>query len=161
MEFNLWETLIAIINFLILLFILRFVLFKPLNKTLQARRTKIQDNIDAAEKLKAEMEAMHAEIQTERANAKQTAQEIIGRAEKAGEAAKDDIIAEARNEADKIISKAKLEIEEEKSRALAAIRGEAADLALLAAGKLLGRSLDDQDHRSLVTKYTEEAGKIQ
>lgn len=161
MEINLFEIIVAIINFLLLLFILRFVLFKPLNQTLQKRRETIEGNLASAEKLKAEMETMHAEVVAERTNAKQTAQEIINRAEQAGETAKNEIIAEARVEADKIMTKAKAEIEDEKMKALQAIRGEATDLALLAAGRLLGRSLNDQDHRQLVAKYTEEAGEIQ
>ena len=161
MELNVFEIGIAIINFLLLLVLLRIFLFKPLFATLKKRKETIAADLKAAEDLKLDMENLRQELIAERNASKQAAQEIITRAEKTGEVAKNDIIAEARTEADKLIAKARIEIEDEKQKALSHIRSEAADLALSAASKLIGRSLDDSDHRELVNKYIEEAGQVQ
>lgn len=161
MSINVFEILISIINFLILLFVLRFVLFKPLFATLRKRKETIAAEIQAAEDARSEMEALREDLIAERAAARQKSQEIVASATKAGEAAKETIIAEAKAEAAKIIAKSQDEIREEKERALSEIRGEAANLAIMAATKLVGRSLDDSDHRELVDSYIEKAGEIQ
>ena len=80
---------------------------------------------------------------------------------KSAEAQKNEFIAEAKAEAQKIKDKAQAEIQDEKEKVLGEIRNEAATLALLAASKLIDRSLTDADHKQLVDKYIQEAGELQ
>jgi F-type H+-transporting ATPase subunit b len=50
------------------------------------------------------------------------------------------------------------EIEAEKQRAIAELRGEVADLALAAAGRVVGESMTDQRQRRLVEEFLATAG---
>ena len=148
-------------NFIVLVVVMYFVMYKPLAKTMKKRQDTIKGNIERAEALKAEAEAIKAEISAELAKSRETAQEIIARAEKSAEAQKNEFIAEAKAEAQKIKDKAQAEIQDEKEKVLGEIRNEAATLALLAASKLIDRSLTDADHKQLVDKYIQEAGELQ
>ncbi len=161
MEINPIEIVLAIVNFLILLAVLYKFLYHPLMGMLEKRAETVRNNIETAENVKAEAYQMKVDISAELTNSRQKAQEIIAQAAKAGDDTKAQIVEEAKSEAQKIIAKAQAEINEEKEKALAEIRDEAASLALMAASKLIQRSLNDADHKQLVDKYIQEAGEIQ
>lgn len=161
MELDFFSMIFAITNFLILLFCMYFLMYKPLKKTMDLRHEKIKGDIETAEDLKADAEKMKAEISAELAKSRETAQEIIARAEKTAEVQKGEILESARVEAQKLVDKAHAEIEEEKEKAIGQIRDEASSLAILAASKLIETSLNDDVHKKLVDKYIEEAGEVQ
>lgn len=161
MDIDFFQVIFAITNFLLLLVVMYFVMYKPLKKTMDLRHDKIKGDIDSAEALKADADKMKAEISAELAKSRETAQEIVNRAQKTADTQKEEILASARAEADKIIEKANAEIREEKEKAIGEIRNEAATLAISAASKLINESLDDDAHRKLVDKYIEEAGEVQ
>lgn len=161
MEVDFAQMIFAITNFIILMIAMYFIMYKPLKQTMEKRQDKIRDDIETAQQLKADADQMKAEISAELAKSRETAQEIIARAEKTADAQKDEIVAAARAEGQKLIDKAHTEIKEEKEKVINEIRDEAATLAMLAASKLIERSLDDADHKKLVDKYIEEAGEVQ
>ncbi|MEG0874407.1 MAG: F0F1 ATP synthase subunit B [Clostridiales bacterium] len=161
MQIDFFSVIFAIVNFLVLLFVMYFAMYKPLAKTMKLRQDNIKNNIESAQSLKADAETMKAEISAELTKSREAAQEIITRAEKTGEMQKNEIVAEAKSEANKLIEKAHREVQDEKEKALVEIRNEAASLAMMAASKLINRSLTDADHKQLVDKYIEEAGELQ
>ncbi|GAW93833.1 F0F1 ATP synthase subunit B [Calderihabitans maritimus] len=158
---NVSELIWAIINFLILLAVLYKFLYGPLLKTLDNRRKEIEGNLERAEELKKQGEELLAQYNEKLESAKQEAQEIINRATKTGESMKEEMIANAKEEAAKILEKARQEIEAEKTKALAEIRDEMATLAVLAAGKVIGKTLDPKDHERLVKQFVAEVGELQ
>lgn len=161
MEVDFAQMIFAIVNFLLLLFCMYFLMYKPLKKTMELRHNKIKGDIETAEELKADADQMKAEISAELAKSRETAQEIIARAQKTADVQKDEIIAAAKVEAQKMIEKANAEIKEEKEKVINEIRDEAATLAIFAASKLIDQNLDDEAHKKLVDKYIEEAGEVQ
>ena len=161
MEIDIFSVIFAITNFIILLIAMYFLMYKPLRKTMDLRHDKIKNDIEAAESLKADADDMKKEISAELAKSRETAQEIIARAQKTADAQKDEIVAAAKAEAQKMIEKAHAEIKEEKEKVIGEIRDEAANLAIYAASKLISESLNDDAHKKLVDKYIEEAGEVQ
>ena len=161
MEVDFAQMIFAITNFIILMIAMYFLMYKPLKQTMDQRQDKIKGDIEIAEQLKADADQMKAEITAELAKSRETAQEIIARAEKTAEVQKDELVLAAKAEAQKMIDKAHAEIKEEKEKVLGEIRDEAATLAMMAATKLIERSLNDADHKQLVDKYIEEAGEVQ
>ena len=67
-------------------------------------------------------------------------------------------LAATREEIDRIRERATAEIQAEKQRALGELRAEVADLALAAASKVVGESLDDERQRRLVQEFLAESG---
>src|ERR671931_2115279 len=141
------------LNFLILLFVLQRLLFKPVLRMLDERSEKIRESVEAAERARQESaRADQARDETLR-EARRQADEIVNRATQEGQR----IVAEAREraqqEAQAIISRAEQEASAERLQAMQELRAQVADLAVMAAGRVIRRSLDDQAHRDLVTEF--------
>lgn len=149
-----------VVNFLILLFILKKLAYKPVLNMLDERKKSIEDAINNAETAKNEAEAMRKEYETHLAEAKKEAQDIITKATKFGEEMKNEIVTNAQNEAAKAIQKAQEEIALEKNQAIAALRDEVAVLAVMAAGKVLGKSITVEDHEKLIKEFVAEVGDL-
>ena len=109
-------TLIAqIINFLILLFILKKFAYGPLMQVMKEREDKISSSLEAADNDKKAAEELKAQYQKQLALARTQAQEIVDKAIKIAEESKQQILAEARAENERMLQNAKAEIEREVS----------------------------------------------
>ena len=84
-------------------------------------------------------------------------QEVIGRAVKTGEEVRQQAQQEAKNDAESLITRARTEIQRERDDAIDELRKEFADLTILAAGKVIKRSLDKKAHRELIDETLEES----
>ena len=71
---------------------------------------------------------------------------------------KEEIIGSAHQDAERLAAHAKEEVIREKQRAMVELRTQVADLAVTAAGKILGRSVDDRAHRELVSDFIGQVG---
>ena len=150
--------LVAIVQFLILFFLLQRFLWGPIQKTLQARADRIRDGLEAAEAAKRDRTQMKAEIEKLLTEARREAATIAERATKAAELAAADIRAQAKTEADRLRERAKVEADQLHQQAFAQLRSEVASMAVLAASKILGREVDANTHRSLIERSLDEAG---
>ena len=149
-----------IANFLVLMFLLKKFAYKPVLNMLDERRKSIEDAINNAETAKTEAEKMRKQYEAHLAEAKQEAQDIIAKATKLGEEMKNEIVANAQSEATKAIQRAQDEISREKDQAIAALRDEVAVLAVMAAGKIIGKAIAVEDHQKLVNEFVAEAGDL-
>lgn len=149
-----------LVNFLILLWILKKFAYKPILNMLDERKKSIEDAINNAETAKNEAEKLRKEYETRLAEAKQEAQDVIAKATKFGEEMKKEMMASAQEEAAKAIQKAQEEIGREKEQAIAALRDEVAVLAVMAAGKIIGKTITVEDHEKLVKEFVTEVGEL-
>jgi len=161
LHINIHDLLWAIVNFTILLAILYKFLYGPVLKMMESRTNEINNNINQAETVRSEAESLRAKMAADLTNARKEAQEIINTAGKAAEEMKNEIIAQARESALVVSTKAQEEIQREKEQALADIRNEVANLAILAAGKVLGDTMSVEQHRQQVDKFIQEVGGVQ
>jgi len=158
MQINIPDVVWSIINFLVLVAILRIFLYKPIVGMLDARKNEIQEKYRQADEARNEALKMKEEYLQEMQNAKREAQEIIAKASKLGEDTKEEIIAQARESAAKLTQKAQAEIQLEKERAKAELRDEVAALAILAAGKILDKTIQPEDHEKMIREFVSEVG---
>ncbi|MBO4949009.1 MAG: F0F1 ATP synthase subunit B [Peptococcaceae bacterium] len=149
----------AIINFAILVVGLKVFLYKPVCNMLDSRREEVINNLNSAEEAKLEAQKLKDEYAAQIQNARAEAQDIINQAAKIGEQTKADIVTEAREEASRLTAKAQAEIAREKTEALNEIRNEIADLAVLAASKVVGKTIDVADHQNMVDNFVKEVGE--
>ena len=84
-------------------------------------------------------------------------QDIIARAIRTGEEVRQQSQQEARREAELLITRARGEIQRERDEAIGELRREFADLTILAAERVIERSLDKGAHRELIEKTLEES----
>ena len=150
---NLGYLIVQILNFLIVLVVLRAWVFKPIMGLFESRRAKISQGLEDA-RVAAEA----------RANAEKEAREIIARAEAEkqqkvrdastqAEQTVKDMIAQAEVQAAKIHENTQTEIAQERNQILADVRGQVAALAMSATQKLLGEALDEKRQRALIDEF--------
>src|SRR5919108_1487785 len=145
-----WTALLfQIINFLLLLYLLNRFLFKRVFALLDERRARIQKGLEDAEAAERDRELARAEREAALAEARKEAADLLARANKIADDTRKEIVETARAEADKATQRAREEIAAEKDRAMAELRAEVADLALVAAGKLVRREMDPATPRRL------------
>jgi len=159
-KFEFWYIVETVINVLILFILLRIFLFKPINKMKADRTRTIQDNLDSAEKAKAEAEELRQQYEDSISEAKEKANQIIMKAHDDAESERTAIIRKSQEEAEKIVADADKTIENERKRVLRQAQSEIADLAIAAASKIIGENVDDEKNRKLVDKFlSDEEGK--
>jgi F-type H+-transporting ATPase subunit b len=157
---NLPSLLAQIVNFGILLGILYLVAYKPIIRMLDERSRKIKESVEQTEVIKEQAAQAETEVKKRLDAAVREGQGIIAKAEKTGEEVRQQARQEARQEAESIIARARAEIKRERDEAIDDLRKEFADLAVLAAGKVIERSLDKETHRELIDKVLDESATL-
>ena len=155
--FNGFWIAIAAINFLFFLVVIQRVAFGPVSRMLQERRDRIEQGLRDAEQARRDRESAEAERLAALAEARREANEILARAQKVAQETRDADIAATREELDRMRTRATTEIDAEKQRALADLRSEVADLALQAAGVVVGESMTGDRQRRLVDAFIRES----
>jgi F-type H+-transporting ATPase subunit b len=151
-------TLIAqLVIFLVMLGILYRVAWGPLLRILNERRTRIAQGVEATQRALQELEAAEKERQAKLEEARREAQAMLDRITKQAEDLRKELEAKAREQAEALIAKARAEIQQERQKAVQDLRSQVADLAVMAAGRIIGESLDAKKHRELIERAIEEA----
>ncbi len=146
------------INFVILLFILQRLLYRPFLAKMAERTQAIQKSLDEAhaaraqatrqqEENEARLRAGHAEAAAIRAQALKEAAEEQRR-----------LVEAARAESQRLVESAKAQMDADVRRAREELRREVADIATAVAEKLVRRSLRDEDHRRIVAEAISKVG---
>ena len=139
----------GVVSFAILLFVLYKYAFPPILETLEARERKIRETLEQAERQRADAERRLREYETKLRAASEEASAMVAEARTRAQRVLEENEQRMLADAERIKADAMREIDHERRRALSEIRQQAVDLALLAAEKLVERSLTDQDHRRL------------
>jgi F-type H+-transporting ATPase subunit b len=151
-------TLIAqLVIFLVMLGILYRVAWGPLLRILNERRARIAQGVEATQRALQELEAAEKERQAKLEEARREAQAMLDRITKQAEDLRKELEAKAREQAEALIAKARAEIQQERQKAVQDLRSQVADLAVMAAGRIIGESLDARKHRELIERAIEEA----
>jgi F-type H+-transporting ATPase subunit b len=154
--FNGFWIAIAAVNFLFFLYVVQRFAFAPVSRMLETRRERIEQGIRDADQARKDRESAEQERLASLNDARREANEILARAQKVAQETRDADIAATREELERMRVRATDEIEAEKSRALAELRGEVADLALQAAGRVVRETMTDQRQRRLVEEFLAE-----
>ena len=154
---NLPTLLAQIINFVILFGLLYLVAYKPIMRMLDERSRKIKESMEQTEFIKERAARAEEEAEKRIEAASKEGQELIARAVRTGEEVGREAQQEARQEAESLITRARMEIQRERDEAIDELRKEFADLTILAAEKVIDRSLDKKAHRRLIDKVLEES----
>lgn len=153
MTINLFWVLVSAINFLLLLTIIWMFAFKPLARTLDDRKAAIEQGLKDAEQARRDRDSAETERIATLTEARREANDILARAQKVAQESRDADIAATREELERMKARAAAEIEAEKTRAIADLRSEVADLALAAAGRVVGETMSDDRQRRLVQEF--------
>jgi len=146
----------TIVTFLIVLAVLWKLALPPILGAVEAREKQVRDLIAAAERDRAQAQALLAEHSQQLEETRARVQELVAEGRTAGERARDDILSQARAQAEEILVRTRRDVRQEMDRALEEVRMEAVEIAIAAASRLIERNLDEEDNRRLVREYLQE-----
>jgi F-type H+-transporting ATPase subunit b len=152
-QVNLFQVIIAAANFVLFFAIIWTFAFKPVTKMLADRKARIEQGLKDAEQARRDRENAEAERVATLQEARREANDILVRAQKVAQDTRDADIAATKAELDRMRERATSEIEAEKVRAITDVRAEVADLALQAAGRVVGETMSNERERRLVEEF--------
>jgi len=150
---NLGFLIAQIIGFLIVVVVLNAWVFKPIGGLLQKRRETIAQGLEDARVASEARENAEREAERIKADAQTQAGSIVREATERAEVVARDMRSAAESEAAKIRGDAALEAEREKERLLADLRPQVGALAMAAANKLIGETLDEKRQHALLAEF--------
>ena len=150
----------AILNLLLIVWFFKHFLFARVNKILEDRQNQIDSSLDEAELAKQNAAMLEQEYSEKMAVAKEQAAEIVKDATKKAQKRSDEIITDARNEANAVMVKAIDEIEREKKRAVNQMKDEISEIAFMVASKVVDRELTQNDNDRLIEEFINNVGEL-
>ncbi|KXH83982.1 F0F1 ATP synthase subunit B [Sporosarcina sp. HYO08] len=156
---NLGDIIVTVTFFTILMILLKKFAWGPLMGVMDQRAELIANEIEAAEKSRQESQKLLDEQQSLLKEARESAQAIVENARKQGETQREELVVAARAEVNRMKEAATLEIATEKEKAVAAVREEFVSLSILAASKVLGKEISEEDNRALIEETIVKAGE--
>jgi F-type H+-transporting ATPase subunit b len=153
LSINLFWVIVAALNFIVFLALMWRFAFDPIANILAQRKARIEQGLADAAQARKDRDAAAAERARVVLDARREANALISVAQKSAEELREADIAAAREELDKMRERARADIQAERDRALADLRAQVADLALAAAGKVVGETMSDARQRRLVEEF--------
>jgi len=146
------------LGFVLLFLILKKFAFGPIFNMLQARQDKIRHDLDDAEARRNEMVRLQKEYEQRLAQIEDEARNKIQSAVKEAQAAREELLHKAHDEAQTIVARGQAEIAREREIAMAQMRNQIAQLSTMAAGRIIKKTLDPNAHMSLVDDVIADIG---
>ncbi len=145
-----------LLGFTAIAILLRIFLYGPITRMLDARADTIRQSLDAADQARAEAASSAERVEQELANARREGQSLIAEARDAAIKLREQEAERTRTEVDNMLERARNEIQIERNAAVEEVRREFADIAILAAERIVEKSLDESAHRDLIDKVLED-----
>jgi len=154
---DLWKLVAQIAAFLVFLVLLWKFGSKPILKTLDERQARVQEGLEAAQKMQEQLQATAAKNDEAMAEARREAQTILTQAREQGDASIVRAREEAARQSDEYMARAQAALRAETEQARQELRNEVADLAVLAAGQIVRKELDPKAQADLIEATLNEA----
>ncbi|MBR1696177.1 MAG: F0F1 ATP synthase subunit B [Selenomonas sp.] len=148
-----------IINFLILVVLLRALAYKPVVNMLKARQDKIQESLDKADADAAEADKLLAQYKAKLAAATQKAEEIQKNAEKRAAEFREAEEQKVKADIEQMKISAQSDIERDRAKAVEKLRTEMVALSMAAAGKIIAKNMDSADNEALIAEFVDKLDK--
>ncbi len=149
-----WTT----IAFLVVFVSLAKKIFPKLQQTLADREARIKEEIELAEKTRADAEKVLEEYKARVAQAREEAGKIVDEARQAADSVRKELTAKAEQDARLIVDKAQQQLQGERDRALAELQQQLATWSTEIAGRIVERELNPQSQKDLVESFITSVG---
>ncbi len=153
------QVLMHVALILLLFYIIAKLLFGPVRKILNERKDKIALEYDKIESSTKEVEELKAEYESKLRDINKEADQILAHARKRATERKEELINQAKEEAELIMKRTELEISREREQMQDDVRREIINVATVMASKFVAESLDESKKAELVNKTILEMGE--
>jgi len=151
----------AVAQWVLLLILLRVFVYKPILAAMSKRREAITKQIHDADGLREESDQLRQQARQLVEQARDEAKQVLANARRDADEQARKIVDQAQREAAYRQKAAIDEIAHERDAALASIRGQVADLVVLAASKVIERNLTRDDQTRYINEVLQDAGQLQ
>ena len=151
-----WTLVFNLINFAILLYVLKRLLFKPAIEYLDKRREAIHGRLQAAQADEERASQLVVDGKEALAAARERAESIEESARREAESVLAAAKGEAREAAERILDDGRRQLAQERDRMIAELREAYAEITVLGAERVLDREIQIDDHRRLLDTLLEE-----
>lgn len=147
------KTLATIGVFLILFPVIKSFFLNPLTQAINERNSDLERTFSEAEQLRNEMQQMRTSYEQQLATTQAEAREQIQSTIREAQNLRQTLMAEATEKADALVERANQEIAAERDKLVVELRTQVTDLALSAAGRVIGANMDTAANRRLVDDF--------
>jgi F-type H+-transporting ATPase subunit b len=158
MEINIVTILFTIFNALIIFWFLRKFLFVPVTNFMENRTNLIGNQLEDARQKQEDASNIKSQYEQKLISAEGEGKKVVEEYRAKALGITDEMIEEAKKEANLIRERAKLDAEREMERAKDEIRKQVVTLSLLAASKSIGEQLDENKHHVLIQEFINKVG---
>lgn len=152
-----WEFLLShMVNIVVLFFVLRFLLYKPIKKFMDNRENSYNQREQETANNERKAKEIKAKYEAKVKDAKIEADDIVLDSRKDANKRADEIIRQAKIEAGEIVDQARKDINEERTNAKVAMREEVADLAVGIATRVLEREVTTEDNKRIIDSFIDK-----
>ena len=155
---NLGNLIVQLVAFLIFIWIFWKFALGPITGMIDTRRERIEESIEAAERMQRELAATQARNEELLVEARREAQQIIATARENAEQLGAQVKAQRAAEADELLERARVQSQQEIAQAWQALRRDVADISIAAATKIVRHELNRQEQSRLIEETLAEAG---
>ncbi|MFQ3663774.1 MAG: F0F1 ATP synthase subunit B [Chloroflexaceae bacterium] len=156
---NLNLFLAQLINFGVIVGLLWVLLYKPVQKILNERTSRIEASLREADQVRQQLASARRDYEAEIARARKEAAEIVAQAQERAKAQEAEILKQARSEADRIREEARVQAEQERSQMLREAKDEIVELVTLTATRVLNAELKATGHDKLIEESLAALGR--
>ena len=155
---DLFTIIFTIINFIILLLILKHFLIKPVNKIMDDRQNGINVSIKKAKDDEEKAETSRKEKELLLHESRKKGRQIVEEYKIKAQNVSKEIIDDAKKESMIVMERGRIEIEREQEKAKSEIKAQVIDLSLVLSEKALGKHIDESEHRKLIEDFIIKVG---
>ncbi len=156
--YNIYTYLFSILNLLVLFYLLKIILFKPVTKIMNTRTEGIKERIENAKNNTIIAQELKLKYENQILDAKEEREAILTEARKKALIDAENIIRNTKIQAEQIIEKANERAQREVELALEGVKNQITTLSLQAASKILSKNMDSSENRKLIDEFLDEAG---
>jgi F-type H+-transporting ATPase subunit b len=149
----------VVVTFIVLLFVLKKVAWKPILSALENREAAIRESLEKAEKAQEEAKKVLEENKANIQKAEAESKKIINQSREYAEKLKDQLLLEGKEQAKKIVDDATAEIERKQEAAFEQLKTQVAEIAIQAAEKIMNANLDNDAQKRIANKFIGEITK--
>lgn len=150
--------LAQIVNFLILLFILTKLIYKPILNLLDKRKKMIEKNVEDTKKIEERLEKLEKDKEKILSEASQKAITVIEQAKKSAEEEKQKIITNGKKEISSLAERYRAQLQEEKAKIVQEVKKDVASLIIKSSEKIIRKQFNKDDQKRLENAIKEELG---
>lgn len=148
--------LLTVCNFLLLVYLLKKFAWVPVINALEKRENQIKQDKQTAADARKSAEELKKELDQRLAQISNEAAQKMAAAVKVGEAQKEQLLTQTQEQVSRMLAQAQAQIQAEKEKALADVRGEIANLSVLAASRVVEKDLKEDAADQIVAQVLKQ-----